>query len=78
MWGSTGDNAASSRLDSVTDRVRHLGETADQYRQRAQAAVGAYAGQAAEQARHLGGRRMEETTTTLLERSEELVRRSIG
>ena len=73
---STSIAAEARRLESMTDRVRHLGETADQYRQRAQAAVGAYAGQAAEQARHLGDAartRVEETTTTLLERSEELV-----
>ena len=60
---------------SIGERVRHLGETADQYRQRAQAAVGAYADQAAEQARHLrqtARTRAEETTTRLLERSEEL------
>jgi ElaB/YqjD/DUF883 family membrane-anchored ribosome-binding protein len=60
---------------SIGDRVRHLGETADQYRQRAQAAVGAYADQAAERARHLrqnARTRVEETTTRLLERSEEL------
>jgi len=60
---------------SIGERVRHLGETAEQYRQRAQAAVGAYAGQAAEQARHLrhaARTRVEETTTRLMERSEEL------
>lgn len=60
---------------SIGERVRHLGETADQYRQRAQAAVGAYADQAAEQARHLrqsARTRVEETTTRLMERSEEL------
>lgn len=61
---------------SVGERVRHLGETADEYRHRAQAAVGAYAGQAAEQARHFqeaARTRVEETTTRLMERSEELV-----
>ena len=62
--------------ETMTDRMRQLGETADQYRQHAQAAVGGYAGQAADQARHLGDAartRMEQTTNTLLERSEELV-----
>jgi ElaB/YqjD/DUF883 family membrane-anchored ribosome-binding protein len=66
---------ATSSAASLGERVRHLGETADEYRQRAQAAVGAYAGQAAEQARHVRDvtrTRMEETTTMLLERSEEL------
>jgi ElaB/YqjD/DUF883 family membrane-anchored ribosome-binding protein len=65
----------SGGASSIGERVRHLGETADQYRQRAQAAVGAYAGQAAEQARQLrqnARTRMEETTTRLMERSEEL------
>jgi len=71
-----GSAAGSPGVESMTDRMRQLGETADQYRQRAQAAVGGYAGQAAEQARHLSDAartRMEQTTTALLERSEELV-----
>jgi ElaB/YqjD/DUF883 family membrane-anchored ribosome-binding protein len=66
---------AGSTAASLGERVRHLGETADQYRQRAQSAVGAYADQAADQARHFRDAtrtRMEETTTMLMERSEEL------
>ena len=65
----------SADAASIGDRVRHLGEAADQYRQRAQTAVGAYADQAAERARHLresARTRVEETTTRLLERSEAL------
>jgi ElaB/YqjD/DUF883 family membrane-anchored ribosome-binding protein len=59
----------------LKEQVRNLGESADQYRQRAQAAVGAYADQAADQARHFRDvtrTRLEETTTMLMERSEEL------
>ncbi len=66
---------AGSGGGSLGERVRHVGETADEYRQRAQAAVGAYADRAAEQARHFRDAtrtRMEETTTMLLERSEQL------
>jgi ElaB/YqjD/DUF883 family membrane-anchored ribosome-binding protein len=74
-FGEYESSAGGPGLESMTDRMRQLGETADQYRQRAQAAVGSYAGQAAEQARHLSDAartRMEQTTTRLLERSEEL------
>jgi uncharacterized protein (TIGR03382 family) len=74
--------AAEQGARAVSDRVRELGETADEYRQRAQAAAGEYAGQVSAQARQYGEQarqygeaarqRMEETTTMLLERSEEL------
>jgi ElaB/YqjD/DUF883 family membrane-anchored ribosome-binding protein len=60
---------------SLGDRARNLGDTANEYRQRAQAAVGGYADQAAEQARHVRDvtrTRMDETTSMLLERSKEL------
>ena len=66
---------AGSSAASLGERARHLGETADEFRQTAQAAVGAYADQAAERARRFRDvtrTRMEETTTMLLERSEEL------
>lgn len=61
--------------ETAGEQVRRLGETADQYRQRVQAAVGEYAGQVGDQARHLSETardHLEETTTMLLERSEEL------
>lgn len=70
--------AAGERLrdlgEATGERARALGQTASEYRQRAQAAVGTYAEQAAEQARYYGDVarvRVEETTTMLLERSEE-------
>jgi ElaB/YqjD/DUF883 family membrane-anchored ribosome-binding protein len=60
--------------DTAGERVRQAGETADEYRRRVQAAVGTYATQVGEQARHYTGvarARVEETTTMLLDRSED-------
>jgi ElaB/YqjD/DUF883 family membrane-anchored ribosome-binding protein len=83
--GGTAEKAAAL-TNSIGERVRNLGETAsarvrsightaDEYRHRARAAVGSYAGQAKEQARQLSDVarvRVEETTTRLMERSEVL------
>jgi hypothetical protein len=69
-YGEAGSGAAS-----LGERVRRVAETADEYRQRAQAAVGSYADQTAEQARHVGDVtrvRMEETTIMLQQSWQEV------
>ena len=66
---------AGSGTASLGERVRRVAEAADEYRQRAQAVVGSYAGQTAEQARHVGDItrvRMEESTIMLQERWQEV------
>jgi len=80
-YGEAGGGTDSDVADRVRrageaagERVRQAGETADEYRRRVQAAVGTYASQVGEQARHYSGvarARVQETTTMLMDRSED-------
>jgi ElaB/YqjD/DUF883 family membrane-anchored ribosome-binding protein len=76
--GGTTDSSIGEQVrragETAGERVRQAGETADEYRRRMQAAVGTYATQVGEQARHYTGvarARVQETTTMLLDRSED-------